>query len=133
MACGLFAILMFILFYVYAKKYYNEKHTIEEEVDNTVDIEAVDISVKGIVVTFDANNKKLVNGESVRIMYNYEPCNGIVVRGNYQLHLEIGHNLPTRLVLIPKEDIEAEYVGVIGEEQKPSFNDEMDFVPKKKI
>lgn len=29
-AFGLFAILMFILFYVYAKKYYNDKHMDED-------------------------------------------------------------------------------------------------------
>ena len=36
-AFGLFAILMFILFYVYAKKYYNDKHIIEDYEDEEHD------------------------------------------------------------------------------------------------
>lgn len=36
-AFALFAILMFILFYVYAKKYYNEKHMVEDYNDDAID------------------------------------------------------------------------------------------------
>lgn len=36
MAFGLFAIIMFILFYVYAKKYYNEKHLTDEYKEDDV-------------------------------------------------------------------------------------------------
>lgn len=42
MAFGLFAILMFILFYVYAKKYYNEKkinedYDLDDDKENDID------------------------------------------------------------------------------------------------
>lgn len=132
MAFGLFAILMFILFYIYAKKYYNEKHIIDEEMDNTVNIDAVDISIRGNVITFDANNKNLMNGERVSLMYNNTPCNGIVTRSNYELHLEMGEKIPNRLVLIPKENVEVEYINVNNEKEVNYFGDEIEFVPKKK-
>lgn len=45
MAFGLFAILMFILFYIYARKHYNEKH-IDEEYDALPNDESDEIELK---------------------------------------------------------------------------------------
>ena len=41
-AFALFAILMFVLFYIYAKKYYNEKHLTEIYEDDAVDDELLE-------------------------------------------------------------------------------------------
>lgn len=46
-AFGLFAIVMFVLFYVYLRKYYNNKHQIDdyEKIDDN-DIEELDLEAK---------------------------------------------------------------------------------------
>lgn len=65
MAFGLFAILMFILFYIYAKKHYNDKH-IHNELELIDDIE--DINDEPIIeeITDDKKNLEELNTQEVK-------------------------------------------------------------------
>lgn len=150
MAFGLFAILMFILFYIYAKKYYNTKHLTDNYLDDNEECDLIDIMINGKIITFDANNYILSNDENVKVMMDNNTYDGVVKKGNYNENINNIIETPRLLVLDtskennvenskPKEEIklyDSINEPIIVEEESVNFEndayDEMDFVPKKK-
>ena len=120
-AFGLFAILMFILFYIYAKKHYNDKHINEdyEEISNE-ELELVEILISNKNYVFDANGYNVSEGEKVRVILNGETVNGRVIKANYMESLNKLTERPDKLIL--NEEVE----------ETKTFSDDMDFVPRKK-
>ena len=150
MAFGLFAILMFILFYIYAKKYYNAKHLTDNYQDDNEECELIDILINDKIITFDANNYILSNDEQVKVVMDNNIYDGIVKKGNYNESINNIIETPRLLVLdMKKEDKvtvnnsmeDVKLYNSINEtkiiDDKPNFSesndyDEMDFIPKKK-
>ena len=120
MAFGLFAILMFILFYIYAKKYYNEKH-LTDDYEEDEEKEFIDIMINGKNYTFYANNENLKNGNKVKVMIDGKIRNGIVKRENYFESLSKIKKEPKLLEIVKNKKT-----------KKVLSTDEMEFVPKKK-
>ncbi len=120
-AFGLFAILMFILFYIYAKKHYNDKHINEdyEEISNE-ELELVEIIINNKNYVFDANGYDVSEGEKVRVILNGKIVNGRVIKANYTENLNKLIERPEKLVLSNEV------------EETKTFSDDMDFVPRKK-
>ncbi len=133
----LFAILMFILFYIYAKKYYNEKKISDDyklesdEVNDDIPkIELIDISINGKNYVFDANNYHLNYNDMVKVMINGFTYNGVVTKGNYMDDLGHYSQIPTKLVL--EEENDSEPLNQV-EDNYQEINDESDeFIPRKK-
>ena len=124
MAFGLFGILMFILFYIYAKKHYNETHTSDEYTDLlNDDVWLVEILINKKKYLFDANGHNLKKNEKVRVFLDDEVFDGIVVNDIFHGNINKLDNQPKMLVL--EEDLKKEEV-------QGNLNDEMDFIPKKK-
>lgn len=132
----LFAILMFILFYIYARKYYNQKkisddYTVldKDEVtyDDSSQIELIDIMINGKNYVFDANNNHLNYNETVRININGSVYTGIVIKDNYKDDLGHFEQIPTKLILEKEEVINED----VNNNQVESDSSE-EFVPKKK-
>ena len=150
MAFGLFAILMFILFYIYAKKYYNTKHLTDNYRDDDEECELIDILINDKIVTFDANNNVLSNDEQVKVIMDNNTYDGIVKKENYHENINNIIVTPRLLVLdtnkekivdVTKSYEEDELYDDINinnniEEKTKGFEnsdyDEMDFIPKKK-
>lgn len=121
MAFGLFAILMFILFYIYAKKHYNDNHLNEDYDDFSDDeVELVEILISNKSYVFDANVFNLEEGQKVRVILNGETVNGRVIKANYMESLNKLTKRPEKLVLSNEV------------EETKTFSDDMDFVPRKK-
>ena len=107
----LFAIGMFILFYIYAKKYHNEKSINDDykvydgDDDNSKDeIELVDITINNKDYVFDANGYNLYNYQEVEVVINDDSYMGTVTRGNYKDDINNYIQRPTKLVLKEKMD-----------------------------
>lgn len=150
MAFGLFAILMFILFYIYAKKYYNTKHLTENYQDDDEECELIDILINDKIITFDANNYILSNNDHVKVVMDNNTFDGIVKKENYVEHINNVVETPRLLVLDTKKEEKVEDNKTVEDvrlydsinetkivEDKPTVfenNDynEMDFIPKKK-
>ncbi len=150
MAFGLFAILMFILFYIYAKKYYNAKHLTENYQDDDDECELIDILINNKIITFDANNYILSNNDHVKVVMDNNTFDGIVKKENYMEHINNVVETPRLLVLDMKKEEKVEDNKTVEDvklydsinetkivEDKPTVfenNDynEMDFIPKKK-
>jgi len=150
MAFGLFAILMFILFYIYAKKYYNTKHLTENYQDDDEECELIDILINDKIITFDANNYILSNNDHVKVMMDNNIFDGIVKKENYVEHINNIVETPRLLVLDMKKEEKVEDNKTVEDvrlydsinktkivEDKPNVfenNDynEMEFIPKKK-
>ncbi len=137
----LFAILMFVLFYIYAKKTHNEKMysddyvALDDAVDNDIndEIELVDIMINGEYYVFDANNYQLVDNESVELDINGNTFNGIVTKGNYKDSLSNYNQIPTKLILNEiKESIFDEYDSDNYSEQVADNDIDDEIIPKKK-
>ncbi len=132
-AFGLFAILMFILFYIYVKKYSNEKHLSEDYEDSSLDdFDLVNIVINGEERIFNANDYNLCENEKVHVKIDNDIYEGIVSKGNYIANGGEFKFLPEKLVLQEEsesnkvdEDINKDYV----EEKKEEMDD---FIPKKK-
>jgi len=140
MAFGLFAILMFILFYIYAKKYYNFKH-INEEYNLDEEVELIDILVNKKVITFDANGYQLKKDDKVYIKVDGNEYDGVVQKDNYKKMISAIKETPKLLVLIDKKEILTIEEAKLQEKDKEKTKefktellniDEMDFIPKKK-
>ena len=152
----LFAILMFILFYVYARKYYNARKISEDYtklesddiVDDTPKIELIDISINGKNYVFDANNHQLRYNDVVRININGNIYQGVVTKGNYKDDLGRYEQVPTRLILEEKEEVvdvpvyenevntysdNNEMTEYNHQEETTVSNENNEFIPKKKI
>ena len=121
MAFGLFAILMFILFYIYAKKHYNENHINEDYDLEDNEIELVEIIINNKNYLFDSNGYNVEEGNKVRVVINGEVVNGRVIKANYEEPLSKLGKRPEKLILSEEK-----------EEVKSPLNDDMEFVPKKK-
>lgn len=111
MAFGLFAILMFILFYVYAKKYYNNKHLIDDIEDNDdneteEEIELVDILINDQMHTFDANDTILEKDDKIKLLMDNEVCDGVVVKANYKSLVSKLEEKPRLLFIYQEQDDE---------------------------
>ena len=150
MAFGLFAILMFILFYIYVKKYYNAKHLTENYQSEDEECELVDIMINDNIVTFDANNYILNTEEQVKVVMDNHIYNGIVKRENYNESINNIVETPRLLVLDTKKEEKVEdnssfedvkLYNSINEtklvEEEPIIYenndfDETEFIPKKK-
>ena len=125
-AFGLFAILMFILFYAYAKKYYNEKHLTEDYEDDEIDL--VDIIINGKKYIFNANNYNLIENEKVKVLIENTVHDGIVSKSNYIGNISDYKVIPNKLVLQEEKKEKEE-----KENYKEIESNEMeDFIPKKK-
>ena len=140
MAFGLFAILMFILFYIYAKKYYNSKH-INEEYNLDEEVELIDILVDKKVITFDANGYQLKKDAKVYIKMDGNEYDGVVQKDNYKKMISAIKETPKLLVIVDKKEIltiEEAKLQEKDQEKTKEFKtellniDEMDFIPKKK-
>ena len=122
MAFGLFAILMFILFYIYAKKNYNDKHINEDYTDLLgEDIELVEILINNEKQIFDVNEYSLSVNEKVKVVIDGKIVDGIVTKANYRENLDKLAERPLKLLL--NKDINSNQV---------SIDDEMELVPLKK-
>ena len=145
MAFGLFAILMFILFYIYAKKYYNNKKLIDDyHEDNNDDdeIELVNILADNVTYILDANGYQLKKGQNVKFILDDKSIDGKVIKENYQEERS-NIELPLKSLLLDdnKEEEEVNLKDSIDsnekltEDKKELLNDnldEFDFIPKKK-
>ena len=134
----LFAIGMFVLFYIYAKKYHNEKNINEdykvygdEEESHNEEIELVDLSINGKDYIFDANGYHVSNYQNVDVIINGNVYSGTVIRGNYIDELNNYNQMPTKLILKEKEDIKEEDLIVEIPDSSIDISDE-EFVPIKK-
>ncbi len=138
-AFALFAILMFILFYIYAKKYHNEKRISESyeddfEENDTQDssnkeIELIDIMINEKDYIFDANNYHLYNNQEVDVIINGNSYHGIVTRSNYIDDLDSFTQIPTKLeIKEPTSDNSVE----VEENTLDNDYELEEFVPKKK-
>ncbi len=109
----LFAIAMFILFYVYAKKYRNEKNISEdykefddeEEGSSKEKIELIDIMINGKDYVFEANGYRLYSGEEVNVLINDNIFTGTVTKSNYKDDADNYTQVPTKLILEGKKEI----------------------------
>lgn len=110
----LFAIAMFVLFYVYAKKYRNEKNISEdykkfddEEANNSKDkIELIDIMINGKDYVFESNGYQLYSGDEVNVLINDNIFTGIVTKSNYKDDVYNYTQIPTKLILEEKKKID---------------------------
>lgn len=134
----LFAIGMFILFYIYARKYHNEKNMSDDykviDDENPKDeIELIDISINNKDYVFDANGYNLYNYQEVEVVIDGNSYIGTVTRGNYQDDVNNYIQMPTKLVLKEKMDIN-DSSEVINKELVIEDNNsqEEEFVPIKK-
>ncbi len=134
----LFAIGMFVLFYIYAKKYHNEKNINEdykvygdEEESHNEEIELVDLSINGKDYIFDANGYHVSNYQNVDVIINGNVYSGTVIRGNYIDELNNYNQMPTKLILKEKEDIKEDDLIVDIPDSSIDISDE-EFVPIKK-
>ena len=141
MAFGLFAILMFILFYIYAKKSYNSKHIDDNYFDEDELCDLVDIVIDGKIITFDANDYQLNKGTQVNVLLDNIIYEGIVERANYHESLRNIHETPRLLILSNNIDNDIK----INENNTYKLNeieeniikennelDEGEFIPRKK-
>ena len=90
-AFGLFALLMFVLFYIYAKRIYNEKHLqddLDEEDELDTEVELVNVLINGINYIFDANGNNLKYGDQIKALVNGSIYDGVVTRSNYKDYLD---------------------------------------------
>ena len=144
-AFALFAILMFILFYIFAKRYHNEKSISDDykDLDNDDDvvvddrptvkqeIELVDIWINSKDYVFDANKHQLFVNQEVDVVVNDNTYHGVVTRSNYLDDLANYPQLPTKLVIKEKE--ETIIPDIIQEIPDDDVNNEDDdFIPRKK-
>ena len=144
-AFALFAILMFILFFVYAKKYHNEKKISEdyndlddeessdndEMLDVKKEIELIDIMINDKNYVFDANNYHLNNNQDVLVSINGIDYRGIVTKSNYKADLDDFIQIPTKLELNENVEIFDKKTEEVENTQESS-NDMEEFVPIKK-
>ena len=143
-AFALFAILMFILFYIYAKKYRNEKRISESYEEDDIDnddtlepveykeeIELIDIMINDKDYIFDANNYHLYNSQEVEVLINGNSYHGIVTRSNYKDSLENFTQIPTKLE-IKEPEVNDNFEEIKIEETNEDNYDFEEFVPKKK-
>ena len=149
MAFGLFAILMFILFYIYAKKYYNEKH-LTEDYQEDEECELIDIRINDKVIVFDSNNYELSTNDHVKVIIDNNIYDGLVEKGNYKELLSNIKDTPRLLVIDNSSDINENNLEFSSEESitvVPNSSldneekidktemldfDDIDFIPKKK-
>lgn len=132
----LFAIGMFILFYIYAKKYHNEKnlsedYMIDDEEEQREEIELVDLSINDKDYVFDANGYHLNRYQEIDVIINGNIFTATVIRENYKDYLDNYNQVPTKLVIKEKEEIKDEEIIVDIPEPDISYSDE-EFIPKKK-
>ena len=144
-AFALFAILMFILFYIFAKKYHNEKRISEDyndldndeivvdedKIEEKKNIELIDIWIENKSYVFEANNYHLYVNQDVSVLVNDRTYRGVVTRSNYLDDITNYPQLPTKLVLKEeKDEVIPDIMVDIPSDTVESYEDE--FVPKKK-
>ena len=128
MAFGLFAILMFILFYIYAKRYFNEKKLTDDYNLDDEERELIDISVDGEVYTFYADNKTLNKDDEVNVKIDGVFKKGVVTKSNYFEYTRKLANVPRVLEIEKELPMEKKK----KEKKVLSFDEMDDFVPTKK-
>ena len=109
------------MFYIYAKKHYNENHINEDYDLEDNEIELVEIIINNKNYLFDSNGYNVEEGNKVRVVINGEVVNGRVIKANYEEPLSKLGKRPEKLILSEEK-----------EEVKSPLNDDMEFVPKKK-
>ncbi len=128
-AFGLFAVLMFVLFYAYAKKFYNERHYTEDYDDGIDDIDVISIMIDNKEQDFEANNYVLKKDDQVKVLINFIIYDGVVTEGN---HREDSDNFEKDL---PKLVLVKEAVKEKNNKKEKNINkktEEDDYIPKKK-
>lgn len=130
MAFGLFAILMFILFYVYAKRYFNEKKLTDDYNLDDEEREYIDISVDDMEYTFYADGNNLKKDDKVRVKIDGIVKDGIVTKANYFEYTRKLSNVPRALEI--EREIPQEAKEEVKEKKVLSFDEMDDFVPEKK-
>lgn len=132
MAFGLFAILMFILFYIYAKRYFNEKKLTDDYNLDDEEREYIDILADKMEYTFYADGNTFKKDDEVKVKIDGAIKSGVIVRPNYFEYTRKLKNVP-RVLEIVKEEQEEKVPDKEKTNKKVLFNDEMDdFVPTKK-
>ena len=137
-AFGLFAVLMFILFYAYIKKYYNEKHLVDDYHDDNDDVyDLVNILIGDKEYVFDANGYYLKLNEKVRVFMNNNTYDGIVTKENYK---DSPNDKPEKLLIeeVTKEELPSNVLVNDIEDEKIdniplTVNEDLDNVDLKSI
>ena len=128
-AFGLFAILMFILFYAYVKKYYNEKHLTEDYNDSLgEEIDLVNIIIDNKNYVFDANDYNLIKDENVRVLIDNKVYDGKVIRGNYIGNTRDYQAIPSKLVLQEERENNKEDINNIVNSKLNYVNEEVNYL-----
>ena len=139
-AFGLFAVAMFVLFYIYAKKYYNEKHLTEDYKDDSednVNVEVIDVQANGNTYTFDADGKYYAKDQVIRLLIDGNYVDAVVTHTNYMKNYTSVNDLPKKVVLEEKKEIVEEVTPVENSNVDivtplVTSSDNEEFIPVKK-